>query len=194
MTKRKPVTLGYLRVSTKDQNPDRQVLGLNRLCDKLYVEKLSAVASKRPVFEKVISLLRSGDTLLVWDLDRAFRSTEDAIAHDKMFQHRGIILRAMNFEIDTLSADGRHTYITKAAQAEFERMKISERTIEGLKAARLNGKQLGRRPKLSDAQIKCAKLLIEEKVYSRTQLAARLGVHPWTLSRNIKRLEQSSFA
>ena len=77
--------IGYLRVSTKTQRPDRQINGLKDLCDQLYIETLSAVADKRPVFDKVLSTLKRGDTLFVWDLDRAFRSTEDAIFHEKNF-------------------------------------------------------------------------------------------------------------
>lgn len=55
--------IGYLRVSTKTQNPDRQIDGLKDLCDKLYIERLSAVADNRPVFDRVLSELKQGDTL-----------------------------------------------------------------------------------------------------------------------------------
>ncbi|MGJ8628985.1 MAG: recombinase family protein [Sulfitobacter sp.] len=63
--------IGYLRVSTEEQRPDRQIDGLTPLCDELFVEKCS-------------------DTLVVWDVDRAFRSTVDAIHHAKRLRERGI--------------------------------------------------------------------------------------------------------
>lgn len=75
--------VGYLRVSTEEQKPDRQIDGLTPYCDILYIEKLSAVAKKRPVFEQILNSLKQGDTLVVWDLDRAFRSTLDALTQTK---------------------------------------------------------------------------------------------------------------
>ncbi|MEP2987310.1 MAG: recombinase family protein, partial [Roseibium sp.] len=71
--------IGYLRVSKHEQSPDRQIDGLRGLCDELHIERLSAVSAKRPVFEALVAQLKSGDALVVWDLDRAFRSTIDAI-------------------------------------------------------------------------------------------------------------------
>jgi len=183
--------IGYLRVSTKTQRPDRQINGLKDLCDRLYIEKLSAVARKRPVFDKVLSDLKRGDTLFVWDLDRAFRSTEDALYHEKDLRNRGIKFHAMNFEIETDTADGKYSYVVTAAAAERERKKISERTIEGLKAARLRGQRLGPPPKMTDAQIRTAKLKIAAKEASVAEMAALNGVHPSTITRSIKRLEVS---
>ena len=71
--------IGYLRVSTEDQKPDRQIDGLKNLCDEIHIEKISATAKKRPVFEKVIKKLNAGDSLVVWALDRAFRSTLECL-------------------------------------------------------------------------------------------------------------------
>ena len=67
--------IAYLRVSTEEQNLHRQFDALSDVCDQVYCERLSGVATKRPVFDKVMNLLKPGDTLVVWDLDRAFRST-----------------------------------------------------------------------------------------------------------------------
>lgn len=184
--------IGYLRVSTKTQRPDRQINGLKDLCDHLFVETLSAVADKRPVFDQVLTELKRGDTLFVWDLDRAFRSTEDALFHEKNLRNRGIKFHAMNFEIDTGSADGKYSYVITAAAAERERKKISERTIEGLKAARLRGSRFGPPPKMTDTQIRFAKQKIEAKEASVAEMAALNGVHPSTVTRSIRRLEEKA--
>ena len=184
--------IGYLRVSTKTQRPDRQINGLKDLCDKLYIEKLSAVAEKRPIFDKVLSELVSGDTLFVWDLDRAFRSTEDALFHEKDLRKRGIKFHAMNFEIDTVTADGKYSYTITAAAAERERKKISERTIEGLKEAVKRGQRLGPPLKLSESQVFTAKRKIEAMEASTVGMAALYGVHPSTITRSIKRLEEKA--
>ncbi len=183
--------IGYLRVSTKGQRPDRQINGLKGLCDKLHIEKLSAVAAKRPVFDKLMQNLRYGDSFIVWDLDRAFRSTEDAIVHERMFRENGIEFITVNIEINTSTADGNHEFQTRAAAAERERKKISERTIEGLKEAVKRGSQLGRPPKLTNKQILLAKNQIQAGVTIK-KLAARYGVAPWTITRSIKRLEEKA--
>lgn len=133
-------------------------------------------------------MLQRGDTFVVWDLDRAFRSTKDAIIHEERFRARGIKFQAMNMVIETDTADGNYNYQTAAAACQRERKKISERTIEGLKEARLRGSVLGRRPKMSDRQILSAKLKLEAKEISVAELAAMHGVAPWTLTRSINRL------
>lgn len=183
--------IGYLRVSTKTQNPDRQIDGLKDLCDKLYIEKLSAIADRRPVFDRVLKELKHGDALFVWDLDRAFRSTEDALFHERELRKRGIRFHAMNFEIETQSADGRWSYIMAAATAERERMKISERTIEGLKAAKARGQRLGPPIKMTDAQIRMAQMKLAAKEATLAEIAALNGVHPTTVKRSIERLNDA---
>lgn len=182
--------IGYLRVSTKTQRLDRQISGLEDLCDNLYIEKLSAVAKKRPVFDKVLSELKRGDTLFVWDLDRAFRSTEDALYHEKDLRKRGIKFHAMNFEINTETADGKYNYTITAAAAERERKKISERTIEGLKEAVKRGVRLGPPQKLSESQVRVALQKIKTKEATVAEMAALNGVHPSTITRSIKRLKE----
>ncbi|WP_306257365.1 recombinase family protein [Pararhizobium sp. IMCC21322] len=179
---------GYLRISTKMQRPDRQIEGLKGLCDAFYVEVLSAVSAKRPIFEEIVQKLQCGDTFLVWDLDRVFRTTYDAIVYEKEFRRRGIKFKAMNMNIDTSTADGNHEYQSRAAAAEWERRKISERTIEGLVLARKRGSRLGRPPKITDEQVRHAKALIGSSDTSIKDAAASLKVHPWTLSRRMRAL------
>ena len=182
---------GYLRVSKKKQRLDRQKNGLKDICDKLYIEKLSAVAAKRPIFEKLIADLKRGDTLLVWDLDRAFRSTEDAIKHERRLRDRGITLKSMNMVIDTSTADGNQAYQTRAVSAEHERKKISERTIQGLKAAVLRGSVLGRPRKMTKRQVLAAINKINAGA-ERQKVAVYYNVHPETLRRSIRRLNKQA--
>ena len=181
--------IGYLRVSTEEQKPDRQIDALEPLCDRLYVEKLSAIAKKRPVFEEVIKQLKPGDTLVVWDLDRAFRSTVDAILQAESLRERGIGFQIVTLNVDTAEPAGEFFYTIMAAYAQFERRNLSKRTKEGLKAARKRGKRLGRPPKMTKAQILAAKQKLANKEISVEELAALNGVHPWTLTRSIRRLE-----
>jgi len=176
---------GYIRVSTKKQRTDRQIRGMRDMCDKLFIEHGSAASDKRPVFDKVLKMLSPGDTLLVWDMDRAFRSTEDAIIYARELQERGVLFQAVNFVIDTETADGNYAYQVNAAAAERERRKISERTIQGLERARQRGVRLGRPPKLNKKQIEKAKERIAKGEQIK-KIAHSYRVHPSTLKRHIQ--------
>lgn len=179
--------LGYLRVSTEEQNTDRQIDALKPLCDDIFVEKLSATAPKRPVFDQVMSLLNSGDTLVVWDLDRAFRSTVDAILQEQHLRENGIAFEIISLNVNTAEPAGEFAYSVMAAAAQLERRMISKRTKEGLAAARKRGVQLGRKPKLTPIQVRQAKEKLDAENYTQSELAAILGVHPRTLARALKR-------
>ncbi len=183
--------IGYLRVSTEEQRPHRQVDGLGPVCDELHVERLSAVAKKRPVFDAVLGKLARGDTLVVWDLDRAFRSTVDAITQAERLRERGIEFQIVTLGVDTATADGKLVYTVIAAMAEYERSRLSERTKQGLDAARKRGKRLGRPPKMSKAQVLAAQQKLANKEATITEIAALNGVNPWTVTRSIRRLEKT---
>lgn len=180
--------VGYLRVSTSEQRPDRQIDGLEEICDELHIETLSAVKEVRPIFDAVLAGLQPGDTLVVWDLDRAFRSTRDALDVAEAVQSRGINFEIVRMHMDTSLPEGLLVYTIMAAVGEFERQNLARRTREGLAAARLRGKRLGRPPKLSDRQLEAIR--VELKKGARIKdVAARYGVWPWTLSRSLKRAE-----
>jgi len=183
--------IGYLRVSTEEQRPDRQIDALAPICDELHLEKLSAVAKKRPVFDRILGQLKSGDTLVVWDLDRAFRSAKDALNELDNLRERGIEIQIASIHIDTATPHGMLIYTFISGLAEFERRLLSERTKQGLAAARKRGQRLGPPPKMTDAKILAAKLKIEAKEASVAEMAALNGVHPSTITRSIRRLEAS---
>lgn len=180
--------IGYLRVSTEEQSPDRQIDGLKPLCDILYIERVSAVARKRPIFDRIINELNSGDTLIVWDLDRAFRNTIDALTQAEKLRLRGVEFQIVTLGVDTGTADGKLVYTVLAAFAEHERSRLSERTKEGLRAAVKRGKKLGRKPILSERQILAAQSKLKSKDMTLKQVAALYGVDATTISRSIKRL------
>ncbi|MDD9911211.1 MAG: recombinase family protein [Ahrensia sp.] len=182
--------IGYLRVSTVEQKPDRQIDGLKEHCDELRVERISATARMRPVFDALLAELRPHDTLVVWDLDRAFRSTIDALVHSEMLRDRGIEFQIVTLGVDTSTADGRLIYTVLAAFAEHERNRLSERTKEGLRAARRRGVRLGRPPVLTNSQIDSALAELKSNRSTIKELAAEYNIHPWTLSRAIRRNSQ----
>ncbi|WP_375228631.1 recombinase family protein [Roseobacter sp. S98] len=179
-------TIGYLRVSTQDQSIDRQVDGLRDMCDELHIEYASAATMKRPVFDMIVQSLNPKDTLCVLDLDRAFRSTLDAIETADKLQKRGVGLRIVNLQLDSNTPAGRLVYVIMSACAEFERRLISQRTKEGMAAAKARGKSIGRPPKLSINDLQTAARQIEGGAKVR-DAAEALGVASWSLRRALKR-------
>lgn len=178
--------IAYIRVSTADQRVDRQILGLRGMADELHIEERSAVADERPVFERVKTILRPGDVLVVWDLDRAFRKVVDAFIELDALKARGVYLQIATMNIDTTTADGRHQYGMRSLNAQWEREKLIERTKEGIEAARERGVKIGRPPKLSPVQLFDAhcRILAGEPC---AKIAAEHDIWPWTLTRAIRR-------
>lgn len=190
MTNRK---IGYIRVSTGDQNHDRQADMLESMCDEVFVEIYSATTAKRPVFQQVLRTLRRGDTLVVLSVDRAFRSTVDAITHAERLCERGITFQILSLAVDTSTADGMLAYSVIAAVAKHERDRISERTKQGLEAARKRGKRLGRPPKLTPSQVMSAIHDIDAGTADADSLAEGFGVHPETLARHLREIQKAMF-
>jgi DNA invertase Pin-like site-specific DNA recombinase len=181
--------LGYIRTSTSKQLIDRQILALENECDAVFVEDgVSAVKKKRPVYEQVIEQLQPGDVLVVSSLDRAFRSVLDALGELEKLHHRKIQFKSLAQNFDTTTPEGKLLYVIAAALAEWERQTISQRTKEGLAAARKRGKTIGRPPKLKKKDIlKARQLLDNDPLKTISGLAAELCVSPRTLTRAINR-------
>lgn len=181
-----PRRIGYIRVSTRGQLTDRQTKALEAECDALRIEHVSAVAAARPVFEAALAELNEGDTFVVLDLDRAFRSSIDAMLTADALRGRGVKMRILSLPIDTATAEGELFYTMVAAFANFERRIISRRTKEGLEAAKRRGVVLGRPCILSPEQIRTAhRKLTFGATYA--ELAATLGVSRQTLQRAFQR-------
>lgn len=179
--------IAYIRVSTAEQRPDRQILGLKDRSDELYVERLSAVAKRRPVYDEVIAKLEPGDMLVVWSVDRAFRSARDALNEAHALRLRGVHFNVADLQLDTTTPQGKLTFTFMCGVAEFERDILIKRTKEGIEAARARGKRIGRPPKLSPSEIRDARLRLSKRTDSLGALAAEYGVAPWTLTRAIRR-------
>lgn len=183
--------IAYARVSTPDQRHDRQIEGLKAFCDELHVETLSACSAKRPVYDRVLKKLKPGDMLVVWDLDRAFRSVVDALTEAEKLRERDVHFQIANLSIDTSTPAGIFVYTMLSALAEFERRTLSQRTKEGLDAARKRGAKIGRPTVMSDDQVREARTRIESGGGSTSSVARELGVPRWTLARSLKRAELS---
>jgi DNA invertase Pin-like site-specific DNA recombinase len=155
-------------------------------CKKIYKDKaVKATAKKRPGLSAVRNALRPGDTFVVTAIDRAFRSTIDAINFlDDVLNKRGIRFQSLRERVDTSTPDGRKWYITAAAEAECERSKISIRTREAMAAQMRRGRKFGRPRKMTKGKIALARAAIS-KGGTIPKTARRLCVSPRTLRRGL---------
>ncbi|CAN5496315.1 recombinase family protein [soil metagenome] len=142
------MTIAYARVSTDEQTTDLQLDDLNRHgYDRLFSEKVSGAKKERPAFEEMLKTLRSGDLLVVWDIDRMGRDTVEMIQTIDR-----IIAMKVNFKslsqpfIDTTTDSGEFIYKLFVLLAEQERKRLIRRTRAGQAAARARGR-VGGRPK-----------------------------------------------
>ena len=174
--------IGYARVSTHDQNLDLQRDALRAAgCERLYEDRLSGAASARPGLEKLREVLRAGDTLVVWRLDRLGRSLKDLIAWVTWLEEQGAGLRSLTESLDTTTPGGRLTFHIFGALAEFERTLIRDRTQAGLAAARARGRKGGRRPVLNADKRALAVRLYEERQTPISRICAMMGISKPTL-------------
>jgi DNA invertase Pin-like site-specific DNA recombinase len=166
-------TVGYARVSTTDQSLDRQTDELTTAgCEQVFTETGSGKKdADRPVFTECLTYLRPKDTLVVTELSRLGRSTSALATLADDLRDRGIALRILNLGIDTGTPSGRLVYSIIAAVAEMERELLIERTHSGLAAARARGRKGGRRRSITDAQVRRAQKLYDERELSMEEIA-----------------------
>lgn len=178
--------IGYARVSTDDQNLDLQRDALTLAgCSTLYEETVSGRSANRPELENCLKALRSGDTLVVWRLDRLGRSLPDLVGIVSRLEQESIGFESINERIETFSAAGKLIFHVFAALAEFERNLIRERTKAGLEAARARGRKGGRKPVLTDGQVREIKALLRDPEIQVGTIARRYGVSRTTLYRYV---------
>lgn len=144
---------GYARVSTEEQNLDMQIDVLNKYgVERIFQEKMTGTKKDRPQLDELLKLLRKGDKVVVYKLDRISRSTKHLIELSEQFNEMAVDFVSISDSIDTSTAMGKFFFRTMASIAELERDIISERTKSGLQAARARGKKevdhLSRRIKL----------------------------------------------
>lgn len=182
--------IGYARVSTEKQTTDQQVAELERAgCNKVFVDDgISATARERPGLELAKAELQDGDIFVVWAIDRAFRSTLDAILFLDTIALEGISFLSLTQNIDTRTPEGRKWFIDTASWAEYERAMISRRTKLKMADAKRRGVILGRPRCLTPKMVFKAYQHIEKTNEPICRIAQQLDVAPITLSRAFKRL------
>lgn len=178
--------IGYARVSTIDQNPQAQHDALDGAgADRIFVDHASGVRADRPELAACLDYLRSGDTLVVWRLDRLGRSLAHLIDVVDQLRDRDIEFRSLTEGFDTSTSGGRLVFHVFAAVAEFERQLIRERTMACLEAARREGRTGGRPSVMTTPRLEAAQLMHQDG-HSLRDIAAALDVSPSTIGRHLR--------
>lgn len=138
--------VGYARISTTEQNIDRQLVKLNELgCEKVYVDKCSGKDTHRPKFNELMDFVRDGDILFVTEWSRLSRSTMDLLTTLSELEKKGVIVKSVKENFDTSTPQGKFMLTVFAAIGQFERELILQRQAEGIAIAKKEGKYKGRK-------------------------------------------------
>lgn len=177
--------IGYARVSTQDQNLSLQKDALKKAgCERIYSDKRTGAAITRNGLDRAIDMLREGDTIVVWKLDRLGRSLSHLVELVNELKGRGVGFRSLQENIDTTSGVGKLVFHIFASLAEFERDLIRERTMAGLESARARGRKGGRPRAMDGKTIAQAKAMHRENIPVK-EICQTLGIGKTTLYRYI---------
>ncbi len=177
---------GYARVSTSDQNLDRQKDALRKYgVDMLFCEKISGTKKNRPELDDMLGRLKPGDTIVIESLSRLGRSVKNLAELMELFNKQDIRLVSLKETIDTTSPTGKLLFTILASLSQFERDVLAERTAEGLAAARARGRA-GGRPKSDAAAMNTALALYRTNQYSVSEITKLTGVSKSALYRAIE--------
>jgi DNA invertase Pin-like site-specific DNA recombinase len=186
--------IGYIRVSTVDQNTERQLDGIK--LDKTFLDKASGKDTNRPQLELMMSFVRSGDTLIVHSMDRLARDQNDLHRIVQILTGKGI---RIEFIKEHLTFTGDDSPISKlmlsvmGAVHEFERALIKERQLEGIALAKKRGVFRGRKKSLSQSAV----VELRQKItngMSKSQVAREFGISRQTLYQYLRGAESTPVA
>ncbi len=184
------IMIGYARVSTEDQRMDMQIdalVGAGVSTDHIFQESVSGYKGKRPELMNCLRMLRKGDTLVIFKLDRLGRSIVELLELVTMLEKRGVNIHSIRDMIDTKTAVGRVMFHMLAAFAQFERDIISERTKAGMKAARARGHRGGRKTKVTPAKLAAIKAMLADPKTVMDDVTMALGISRSTIQRALQR-------
>jgi DNA invertase Pin-like site-specific DNA recombinase len=178
--------IGYARISTTDQTLALQQDALKAAgCEKIFTDTASGSRTDRPGLAEALEFVRSGDTLVVWRLDRLGRSLAHLIQSIKDLQERGVQFKSLQEQLDTGTSGGKLVFHVFGALAEFERDLIRERTMAGLEAARARGRRGGRR-RMSPEKVRQLRTLAADRTNAVAGICKTLGISRATFYRYIK--------
>lgn len=186
--------IGYIRVSSTDQNPDRQLESIS--VDRTFVEQASGKDIERPQLQALMQYAREGDTVIVHSMDRLARNIDDLLRLVKKFTKQGIVVEFLTENLRFTGQDSPMSQLmltVLGAVAQFERDLIRERQREGIALAKQRGVYRGRNRKLSAEQIpELAQRAAAGE--SKATLAREYGISRETLYQYLRQAKQAGSA
>ena len=179
--------IGYVRVSTVEQNEERQLVTMEKYkCDRVFMEKVSAKDTDRPQLQAMLDYVREDDVVVIHDFSRLARSTKDLLDLVEYLQTKKVNLISAKENIDTSTPTGKLMLTMIGAINEFERANMLERQREGIAIAKEQGKYKGRKAIEVDDNFKVQYERYLNRELNKTQLAKELNVSRPTLDKMIK--------
>lgn len=184
--------LAYVRVSTAEQNEQRQVEAMKRYdIEKWFIEKVSGKDTNRPKLQELLDFAREGDTIYIHDFSRLARSTKDLLDIVEQLNTKGVHLVSNKENIDSSTPTGKLMLTMIGAINEFERTNLLERQREGIAIAKREGKYKGGKAKtVTDFEEHYSRYITRQ--ITKSALARQLGVSRPTLDRLIAEHEQKA--
>lgn len=181
------MNVGYVRVSTVEQNEKRQVEGLEKHnIEKWFTEKVSGKDTNRPQLQAMIDFVREGDTIYIHDFSRLARSTKDLLALVDELNAKGVHLVSNKENIDTSTPQGKLMLTMIGAIYEFERTNMLERQREGIEIAKRDGVYKGRKAKQIGKEFDLQYEKYMNREITKTEMASILKMSRPTLDKLIK--------
>jgi len=184
--------VGYVRVSTTEQNTARQESLMESLgVDKIFIDKVSGKDKKRPQLQEMMSFIREGDTLIVESISRFARNTKDLLELTEKLTEKGVEFISQKESIDTSTPSGKFMLTVFAALAQMEREVLLERQREGIEEAKRLGKYKGRKPIPVDEDLFAEQYRLWKSGETQPKYMMRvLGLKPATFYRRVKAYEE----
>ena len=183
------MNLAYVRVSTVEQNEERQIEALKKFnIEKWFTEKVSGKNMDRPKLQEMLDFCREGDIIYIHDFSRLARSTKDLLDIVERLKEKGVHLVSNKENIDSSTPQGKLMLTMIAAIYEFERENMLERQREGIAIAKREGKFKGRKPLELDDFDKYYELYISRQI-TKSEMARKLNISRPTLDKMIKAKE-----
>lgn len=181
-------TVGYARVSTREQNLDSQLEQLEKAgASRIFQEKLSGVDKDRPELKQLLDYVRSGDTVAIAKIDRIARSTKHLLEITEQLQVKGVELKILNINLDTSTPTGKLMLTMIGAIAEFERELMLERQRDGIEKAKQAGKYKGRKATARAKSEQVKELLYKGYTKQKTADELEIGIASvYRIARDLK--------
>ena len=181
--------IGYVRVSTQEQNTIRQEVLMKTLgVDELYIDKASGKNAQRPKLQNMMEYVRRGDTVIVESISRFARNTRDLLELVEKLTAKGVEFISLKEAIDTTTPTGKFMLTIFGAVAELEREYILQRQREGIEIAKTEGKYAGRKP-ITHPEFNRITAQWKRGEITAVEAMKRLNMKPSTFYRKIRQIE-----